>query len=202
MAVPSPSPKDALRQAALQARRNYARALEPQTREALEAALADRILPHLLTADIVAGYHPLRDEISPLPLLARLNDGQRAALPWFADRDSRMLFREGPAKVPGPWGALQPEAEAPLVAPDVLIVPLVLGDREGTRIGRGQGHYDRALTHLRKIGEPFAIGIAWDIQIADAPLPADSWDAHLDAIASPNEWIDCRRRRDTGKPRP
>jgi 5-formyltetrahydrofolate cyclo-ligase len=201
MAVPSPSKGD-LRRKALDARRDYARALDPATREALEAALTDHILPHLRTADIVAGYHPFRDEISPLPLLARLNDGQRAALPWFAERDSRMLFREGPAKVPGPWGVLQPEAEAPLVAPDVLIVPLVLVDRDGTRIGRGQGHYDRALSHLRDIGEPFTIGIAWDEQITDEPLPADPWDAHLDAIATPNEWIDCRRHRDTGDPRP
>lgn len=196
MAVPSPSLKGDLRRQALDARRAFAHGLDPDAREALEAALADRILPHLLTADIVGGYHPFRDEISPLPLLARLSDAQRAALPWFADRDSPMLFREGPAMVPGPWRLLQPDDKAPFVLPDVLLVPLVLADRNGTRLGRGQGHYDRALTHLRDMGEPFTIGIAWDAQIADEPLPTDPWDAHLDAIATPTQWIDCRRHRD------
>jgi 5-formyltetrahydrofolate cyclo-ligase len=200
MAVPSPF-KGELRHQALNARREFAHGLEPGARDALEAALADHILPHLGSAGIIAGYHPFRDEISPLPLLERLHDGQRAALPWFADRESRMLFRQGPATVPGPWRVLQPDDDAPLVLPDVLIVPLVLADRNGTRIGRGQGHYDRALSHLREMGEPFTVGIAWDMQIVGEPLPADPWDAHLDAIATPSEWIDCRRHRDTAQPR-
>jgi 5-formyltetrahydrofolate cyclo-ligase len=200
MAVPSPSKGD-LRRKALDARRTFADGLEPGERAALEAALADRILPHLVGADVVAGYHPFHDEISPLAMLERLNDGQRVALPWFADRDGRMLFREGSAVTPGPWRVPQPDDDAPLVLPDVLIVPLVLADRDGTRIGRGQGHYDRALTHLREVGEPFTIGIGWDLQVADMPLPADPWDAHLDAIATPSEWIDCRRHRDAAQAR-
>jgi len=197
MAVPSPTSKDDLRHEALRARRDYAHSLAPATREALEEALAEIVLPHLLTARIVGGYHPMRDEISPLPLLARLGEGQRPALPWFVERDSRMLFRDGPAIERGPWGLLQPSAEAPAAAPDVLIVPLVLADRFGTRIGRGQGHYDRALAHLREAGPIFTIGIGWELQIADVPLPADAWDVPLDALATPGEWVDCRRMHET-----
>ena len=195
MAVPSPTNKEALRSAALQKRRDYARTLDAGTREALEASLADRILPHLLTARIVAGYHPLRDEISPLPLLEMLGTGQNVAMPWFADRDSRMLFRAAPAGVAGPWGLPQPEADAAVLSPDILIVPLVLADLHGTRIGRGQGHYDRALAHLREAGPIFTIGVAWMPQIAEELLPTDTWDVPLDAVATPAEWIDCRANR-------
>jgi 5-formyltetrahydrofolate cyclo-ligase len=194
MVVPSPSPpgKPELRAEALAARRAYARSLEPGVRAELERQLADIVLPHLVTARIVAGYHPLKDEISPYPILERLGAGQRAALPWFLDRDARMLFREAPAIEAGPWGVLQPAPEAEPLAPDVVLVPLVAADRHGTRIGHGKGHYDRALKHLREGGTVFTIGLGWESQISEAPIPPDPWDVPLDAIATPGEWIDCR----------
>jgi 5-formyltetrahydrofolate cyclo-ligase len=195
MAVPSPTPslKAGLRAEALAARRTYASSLPPELRAELQEKLADLVLPHLLSAKIVAGYHPLRDEISPYPILERLGSGQRAVLPWFLDRDSRMVWRKAPAAEPSPWGVLQPSPQAEALAPDTVLVPLVLGDRTGIRIGHGKGHYDRALAHLRESGAPvFTIGLAWEPQIVEAALPGDPWDVTLDAIATPREWIVCR----------
>jgi 5-formyltetrahydrofolate cyclo-ligase len=194
MVVPSPSlaGKAELRAQALARRRAFADSLPAEVRAELERKLAEIVLPRLLTARIVAGYHPLRDEISPYAILDRLGPGQRAALPWFLERDSRMLFREAPAAEPSPWGVLQPSAEAEALAPDLVLVPLVAADRRGTRIGHGKGHYDRALAHLREGGAVFTLGLAWESQILDEPIPADPWDVPLDAIATPREWIDCR----------
>jgi 5-formyltetrahydrofolate cyclo-ligase len=194
MVVPSPSPpgKPALRSEALAERRAYAVSLAPGMRAELELKLADIVLPRLIGARIIAGYHPLRDEISPYAILERLGAGQRAALPWFLDRDARMLFRAAPATEPSPWGVLQPPSEAEALAPDVVLVPLVAADRRGTRIGHGKGHYDRALAHLRESGDVLTIGLGWEPQILDDPIPADPWDVPLDAIATPGGWIDCR----------
>jgi len=192
MVVPSLSLKSRLRLEALDARRAYARSLGGPLRQALETQLSEIALPHLAGAGIVAGYHPMRDEISPYKILEALNGRQISALPWFADRDSRMTFRKTPAVEQGPWGLLQPSSDADAVAPDLVLVPLVLADRAGTRIGHGKGHYDRALEHLRESGPVFTIGIAWEPQIVDEPLPADPWDVPLDAIATPAEWINCR----------
>ncbi|HEX8257499.1 MAG TPA: 5-formyltetrahydrofolate cyclo-ligase [Allosphingosinicella sp.] len=181
-----------MRALALERRRSYARSLGPGLREDLEAKLARIVLPRLVGARVVAGYHPMKDEISPYALLDRLGAGQRAALPWFADRDARMMFRAAPAVEPGPWGVLQPPADAEALAPDLVLVPLVLGDRRGNRIGHGKGHYDRALGHLRDGGNAVStIGIAWETQISEEPIPADPWDVPLGAIATPAEWIDC-----------
>ena len=193
MAVPSPSPdtKSELRAEGLRLRRDFARSLTGELRAELEAELARLVLPHLAGARVVAAYHPLRDEISPYSILAGLGDGQRAALPWFAHRDARMLWREAPASEPSPWGVLQPPPQAEALAPDIVLVPLVLADREGTRIGHGKGHYDRALSHLREGGQAFTIGLGWESQIVDGPIPPDPWDMKLDAIATPNEWIQC-----------
>ncbi|HEY0131711.1 MAG TPA: 5-formyltetrahydrofolate cyclo-ligase [Allosphingosinicella sp.] len=194
MAVPSPSPSDkpALRKKALADRRAYAFSLDPAVRAELELKLAEIVLPRLIGAKIVAAYHPLKDEISPYPILERLAAGQRALLPWFLDRDARMLWREAPAVEPSPWGVLQPAASAEALAPDIVLVPLVAADRAGRRIGHGKGHYDRALSHLREGGAVTTIGLAWEDQILDAPIPADPWDEPLDAIATPREWIQCR----------
>ena len=195
MAVPSPTPSKAdLRAAALNARREFARSLDPHVRAELERKLAEQVLPHLIGARVVAGYHPLKDEISPYPLLERLGAGQRVVLPWFADRDARMIWREAPATEPSPWGVLQPSPDAEALAPDLVLVPLVYADRDGTRIGHGKGHYDRALSHLRDGGVPVVtIGLAWENQISDEPLEPDPWDQPLDAIGTPKEWIKCRK---------
>ena len=193
MAVPSPSPTKAeLRAEALRRRRDFAASLTPELRAGLEAALARHVLPHLAGARSVGAYHPLRDEISPLPIVEGLADGQRHGIPWFADRDARFVWREGAATEPGPWSVLQPSAGAEPLAPDIVLVPVVLTDRRGTRIGHGKGHYDRALAHLRDSGQSvLTIGLAWDTQVMDGPLPADPWDMRLDALATPTEWIRC-----------
>ena len=192
MAVPSPSPgKCELRAEALARRRAFAESLTDALRMAEEEALARLVLPHLALARVIGLYHPLRGEISLLPVAAMLDESQRWGLPWFADRDARMIWREGPATHPSPWGVLQPSAEAEGLAPDVVIVPLVLADRRGTRIGHGKGHYDRALAHLRESGPVRTIGIGWDWQVVDGPIPADPWDVPLDMIATPKEWMSC-----------
>jgi 5-formyltetrahydrofolate cyclo-ligase len=181
-----------MRADALQARKAYARSLMPEARASLERQLGEIVLPHLIGGRVIAGYHPMKDEISPYAVLDLLGEGQTAALPWFLDRDARMMFRQAPATEAGPWGVLQPGASAPALSPDVVLVPLVLADRRGARIGHGKGHYDRALAHLREGRTLFTIGIAWEIQISEEPIPADPWDVPLDAIATPREWIPCR----------
>ena len=193
MAVPSPSlSKRDLRAEGLRRRRAFAESLTLELRAELESALARNVLPHLAGARAIGAYHPLKDEISPLPIVAGLAEGQRHGVPWFADRDARFLWREGPAREPSPWGVLQPSAEAEALAPDVVLVPVVLADRRGTRIGHGKGHYDRALAHLREGGGPvLTIGLAWESQVVDEPIPADPWDMKLDALATPKEWIQC-----------
>lgn len=191
MVVPPTSSKVALRAAALAIRRNFARALPPDVRAALEEQLMRRVLPHLGLATVVAAYHPMRDEIDPSPILQAIaSSGRVGALPWFAGRDARMIFRQVPAAETGPWGVLQPLPTAAAVRPEVVLVPLVAADVAGNRIGHGKGHYDRALAHMREAGAVRTIGVAWDVQVLDETIPADAWDVPLDAIATPGRWIE------------
>jgi 5-formyltetrahydrofolate cyclo-ligase len=187
MVVPSPSSplvKAPLRAELRARRRAYATSLAPDTRAALEASLAKHLEPLLFAARIIAAYQPMRDEVSPLPALARAEAlGKTTALPTFAERDSRMTFRAGEATEPGPWGLLQPPLSAEPLAPDLVLVPLVGCDGRGNRIGMGQGHYDRALASLRPNAR--LVGLGWDFQLLEEELEPDPWDQPLHAFASP-----------------
>ena len=195
MAVPSPSPfpnKSDLRAEGLRRRRTFAQSLTSELRAELEESLARIVLPHLAGARAIGAYHPLKDEISPLPIIESLGEGQLYGIPWFASRDAQFIWREGLGQEASPWGVLQPPAAALALAPDVVLVPVVLADRRGIRIGHGKGHYDRALAHLRGGGRPvFTIGLAWQVQVIDDSIPADPWDVRLNAVATPEEWISC-----------
>jgi 5-formyltetrahydrofolate cyclo-ligase len=133
----------------------------------------------------------MRYEIDPGPVVAALQAfGLVVAFPWFANRDAHMIFRAGPADALGPWGVLQPGAYAAAISPAVVLVPLVAADEACNRIGHGKGHYDRALANLREAGPVRTIGLAWECQIVANPIPADPWDISLDAVATPDRWIE------------
>jgi 5-formyltetrahydrofolate cyclo-ligase len=77
-------------------------------------------------------------------------------------------------RVPGP--------DAPVLDPEILLVPLSAFDRRGHRIGYGAGHYDRAIDLLKQKGmHPKLIGIAFDCQEV-AHVPDEPHDVSLDAI--------------------
>ncbi len=78
-------------------------------------------------------------------------------------------------------GLMQPAADAPLVVPEVLFMPLVGFTERGERIGQGGGFYDRWLAaHPATI----AIGLAWDMQKVD-DLPIEAHDMPLTAVITP-----------------
>jgi 5-formyltetrahydrofolate cyclo-ligase len=178
--------KSELRAAMRQHRRDYAASLDRDTRFALEEALAVALEPLFATATIVAAYAPMKDEISPLPAMARAAaEHLTIAFPSFVDRDSRMTFRAGAPVDPGPWGILQPAPDADILSPDLILMPLVAVDAAGTRIGMGKGHYDRALPGLRDAGARL-VGCGWGFQRIDQALTPDPWDVPLDGFASPD----------------
>jgi 5-formyltetrahydrofolate cyclo-ligase len=87
-----------------------------------------------------------------------------------------------------------PVEAAPVLDPDVIIVPMVGFDRHGTRIGYGKGHYDRAVMALRAQGrDPALMGVAFSVQEVDT-IPHEPHDIRLDAIVTENETLEFRMR--------
>jgi 5-formyltetrahydrofolate cyclo-ligase len=168
-------------------------ALTAAQRELLERQLGQVLEPLFHRFRCIAGYHPMTNEVSPLQALDRASAmGRTIAHPSYAGRDHHMVFRAGPPVEPGPWAFMQPSDDAPEVEPDLILVPLVAIDREGHRIGQGQGHYDRALPALRARGGT-AVGVGWAFQLVDQLIAHDPWDSPLDAFASPDGLVEFRR---------
>ncbi len=134
---------------------------------------------------IIAGYWPIGGEIDPRPLLRALAQGGcMLALPVVTGPDRALDFRLWDQSIPledGPHRTRQPSASAPLIRPDVVLVPLLAFDRSGNRLGQGGGYYDRTLAALRADGPVLAIGAAHTFQEVDA-VPADRHDQRLDRI--------------------
>jgi len=186
-----PLSKESLRQAALEARKAFVRTLGDADRAMLERQLAEHLTSLFAGVAVVGGYCPMRTEISPLPAMEEARAvGAIAAFPCFADPAKPFRFLAGDPLEPGPFGLMQPAKRHPVVDPDLVLVPLVAVDGGGTRLGRGKGHYDRALARLRKNGARL-IGIGWPLQRLADTIPADPWDVPLDAYASPEglEWF-------------
>ena len=195
---PGPEPelpklgKESLRNAALEARKAFARTLDDATRTRLEQKLAEHLTSLCAHARVVGGYSPIGSEISPLIAIEEARAvGAIVAFPAFSNPAKPFRFLAGDPSVGGPFGISQPKATAPPVEPDLIFVPLIAIDARGTRLGRGKGHYDRVLGRYRKAGAKL-IGVGWPLQRLDCEIPRDEWDVPLDAFASPDglEWFD------------
>jgi 5-formyltetrahydrofolate cyclo-ligase len=184
--------KAALRRQA-RARRD---ALPAGVRAAAAQAIAARPFPVAVApAAIVAGFMPMGSEINPIPLMRTLADcGAQLALPAVAGHGKPLTMRAftlGEALVSGVWGIREPAPEAPEVAPDILIVPLLAFDRSGQRIGYGAGYYDMTIAALRARKSIIACGVAFAAQEI-AGVPTTPRDVRLDLVLTEREVIDCR----------
>ena len=189
------SPKARLREQAF-ARRD---ALLADERAAAAEAIAARPFPVTITTGmIVSGFSPMKTEINPLPLMRKAAQlGARLALPAIAGRGKPLIMRAyafGDELARGQWGIREPKAEAPEVAPDILIVPLAAFDRAGHRIGYGAGYYDLTINALRAKKKVIAMGIAFAAQETTS-VPATERDARLDFVLTDREVIDFRETK-------
>jgi 5-formyltetrahydrofolate cyclo-ligase len=181
-----PLSKESLRRAALDARKAFVRTLSDADRARLEHKLAQNLTSLFAGVSVVGGYCPMGSEISPLPAMEEARAvGAIVAFPCFANPAKPFRFLAGDPLEPGPFGMMQPARRHPAVEPDLVLVPLIALDGAGTRLGRGKGHYDRALLSLKKSGARL-IGVGWSMQRLTETIPHDAWDVPLDGFASPD----------------
>jgi len=128
-------------------------------------AIADELATHC-----IGYYRPFKGEFDLHGLIAQLlARGATAALPVVTEKNQAMVFhswRQGEKLVHGIWNIPVPAAGA-VVAPTLLLVPLVGFDPAGYRLGYGGGYYDRTLAQL--VPRTLAIGIGY---AAGHDLPA------------------------------
>lgn len=146
-----------------------------------------QFIPGVPIGTVVAAYYPMGSELDSLRLLATLQiNGIRLALPVVWKEGEAMEFRAykmGDPLEDGAHKTLQPKADAPVLDPDIIIVPMVAFDEKGYRLGQGGGYYDRTLAEIRKKKKKkvLAIGLAFEDQKTKS-IPTEKFDEPLDGV--------------------
>lgn len=115
----------------------------------------------------------------------------------YADNDLGWGIAPGAADlVPGRLGLSEPPIDLgsdAIATADLVICPAVAVARDGVRLGRGGGSYDRALARIRP-GTPVWAAV-YDPEVVEA-LPSDTHDRPVDAAITPTRLITLRRSGD------
>jgi len=153
--------------------------VSPEHRRHAAEIIGDRLNDLLAKLDraVIGFYWPIRHEINLLPwarALARSGDVTlclpvvvTAGAPleyWQWTPDSKMQ--------PGFWNIPAP-AERRVIAPEVVLAPLVGFDMDRYRLGYGGGYFDRTIVAARP--RPIAIGVGYDFAALETidPQPHD-----------------------------
>ncbi len=151
------------------------------------------LLPEWRAANVVCCYLATATEVQTAAIIAAAQVGQihvavpTVPLPGLAEVRTDTTFCLGER------GVRQPAVivSTPVESVDLWIVPGVAFGRDGSRLGRGGGYYDRLLERARGT----VVGLAFEVQIIDR-LPVDPWDRFVDRIITESGVITCRRRTD------
>ena len=173
--------KAELRTALLAARRGRERRQLDEARRALRARIVDRVLAAGWRR--VAAYVPLATEPGSPELLAELaGHGVQVLVPvLLADRDLDWA-QWAPSGVGAGLGV------DAISAVQAAFVPALAVARDGTRLGRGGGSYDRALA---RTAAP-AYALVFNDEFVPE-LPRAAWDRPVRAAVTPAAWLDLPR---------
>src|ERR1700761_4525930 len=191
-----PEPSLAARKTLLRKEMLAARSrLSDSDRKAAGSALRDLLLalPEVGMAGTIAAYLSIGTEPQTSALVYGLwKRGSYVLLPLLReDNDLDWASYEGPRSlVPGPRGLLQPAEPGRGVkaigSADFVIVPALAVGRDGLRLGRGGGSYDRALA---RVGQAVpTVALLYDGELL-GEVPAGPHDQRVRAGAQPGQGI-------------
>lgn len=137
-------------------------------------------------AKTVLLYYPKNNEVDVLPLFKRYKRDKVLLLPVTHRRGMTANPYEGNDKMHrGKVGIPEPTTPPYEGEIDLIIVPAVAFDKEGNRLGRGGGYYDR---FLKKQSHATFIGVGYDFQLVDE-VPVRKHDQKMHRIILPSQTI-------------
>lgn len=163
------------------------RALPADRREAEAAALALAVASLAAAGETVCAYWPVGSEPgSPALIDGLLARGVRVLLP-VVSAEGPLDWAEHTGEMwEGPFGLLEPAGArlgaAAITQAGLVLVPALAVGRDGLRLGRGGGHYDRSLP-LARAGVPL-VAVVRDEELLET-VPAQPHDVRVTAVLTP-----------------
>jgi 5-formyltetrahydrofolate cyclo-ligase len=145
-------------------------------------------LPEFGQAATVCWYVGIRSEVATLPAIERgLAAGRPTVVPVCRGAELELWRLAAIHELhPAGFGLLEPPLElrtadrhVPPDRIDLFVVPGVVFDRRGARLGYGRGFYDRLLAGARP--DARKVGLAFDCQLVDA-VPQSGHDIAVDLV--------------------
>ena len=177
--------KAALRERSLARRRQR----PPAERAAAAAAVAAALLHGLARARTFAAYVPEETEPGYGRLPAAYTQlGARVLLPVVPGGGRELVWAVDTGRLaPGRFGLLEPVGPrlgaTAVGTADVVVVPALAVSRDGVRLGRGGGYYDRALRHARP--GAVLVAVVFDDEFLDE-VPTEAHDHRVTAVVTPS----------------
>mgnify|MGYP000268278483 CR=1 FL=1 len=142
---------------------------------------------NILSTNITIGlFAPMRDEVNVLPSLKEHEN--KFSFPCLNDL-GEMIFKKSTfadLEITKEFGVdiHGPRSGAVKVEPDILLVPGLAFGKNGERLGRGRGYYDKYLNSFNNI----TIGLGLSDQIIE-DIPMEEHDCFLNWVVTDKEVI-------------
>ncbi|MBO4943015.1 MAG: 5-formyltetrahydrofolate cyclo-ligase [Muribaculaceae bacterium] len=135
-------------------------------------------------------YHSLPDELSTHLFFESSPSDKIYYLPRVNGLDLEILPYDRSRMHLGAFRIEEPDGDDTVDISDIdlVIVPAVAFDRQGNRVGRGKGYYDRLLSRSRAT----TIGICYDFQLFDE-FDTDDFDIPVDYVVADGHAVIRRR---------
>ena len=158
--------------------------LSHKEREALSSQIFCKIaeLKEVKKASVIAIFTSLADEPQTADFIAKISHSKRVVTPRIEGEEMNFYdISEGLQC--GAFGIMEPIATTPInpAERDVMIVPGVAFTRQGARLGRGKGFYDKYLSHNGF--RAYTIGVCYPCQVVKS-IPTEEHDKMLDRVIS------------------
>ncbi len=147
--------------------------------------LVERIesLPEFQKAKNILTYYPLDDEFDLTSLIIS-NENKNWFLPRPIGKSIMLMFQVENMHelIDVRFGVKAPKSSNQTILPseiDLFIVPALSFDKQGYRLGRGAGYYDRLLSIASKKSK--SIGVIFEELLLDE-LPHEAHDVKLDKV--------------------
>lgn len=159
--------------------------LPQEEREKLSKKIVDNILTilELKKAKNILLFCPFRGEPDITSLFSWvIGKGKTLILPKVEGKDLRLIkVKDYEDLTAGAFCILEPKDGEEIWPEEVdfSLIPGVLFDKEGYRVGYGKGYYDRLLVRLG--GK--RVGVCYQFQVVEE-VPRDSWDRPVDLVVT------------------